>query len=45
MRTGSGNGYAIVNSEGSMLACGDAPTYESFGGSGMNATGAAAAFG
>ena len=45
VRMGSGNGYVIVNSEGSMLACGGAPTYESSGGSGMNATGAAAAFG
>jgi N-acetylmuramoyl-L-alanine amidase len=43
--TPSGNGYVIVNAEGSMLAFGDAPLFASFAGSGMNAVGAAPAFG
>lgn len=40
----SAEGYVIINSEGSMLAFGDAPAYASFGGSGMTATGVALAF-
>ena len=40
----SAKGYVIVNSEGSMLSFGDAPTYASFGGSGMTVVGVAPAF-
>ena len=44
LATPTGNGYVISNSEGSLRVFGDAPMYQSFGGSGMNATGLALVF-
>ncbi len=42
--TPTGNGYVICNSEGSIRSFGDAPSFPSFAGSGITATGICIAF-